>query len=134
MYIRNLIEFYIMKSWKTNSCLSAGNNLNLIKNEKNRYVSLKGHFSFRSLWFKIPLPYPKPCNQFENLHMRCFAQFQKRKKAHGRVIRSVNLNAEACNFTKSNNPPWVVFMFLILYKWQQIALSITYKFKIYGKN
>ena len=46
-----------------------------------------------------------------------FAQFQKRKKTHGRVIRSVNLHAEACNFTKSNNPPWLVFMFLILYKW-----------------
>ena len=30
------------------------------------------------------------------------------------------------NFTKSNTPPWVFFMFLKLYKWYQIAQRITY--------
>ena len=34
--------------------------------------------------------------------------------------------AEACNFTKSNSPPWVFFTFFFkLYKWYQIAQSIT---------
>ena len=32
----------------------------------------------------------------------------------------------ACNFTKSNTPPWVFFAFLKLYKWYQIAQIITY--------
>ena len=27
----------------------------------------------------------------------------------------------ACNFTKSNTPPWVFFTLLKLYKWYQIA-------------
>ena len=42
-----------------------------------------------------------------------FAQFKKREKA------------EACNFTKGNTPPWVFFTFLKLYKWYEIAQSIT---------
>ena len=33
----------------------------------------------------------------------------------------------ACNFTKSNTPPWVFFTFFNLYKWYQIAQYITYK-------
>ena len=35
--------------------------------------------------------------------------------------------AKAYNFPKSNTPPWVFFTFLKLYKWHQIAQSITYK-------
>ena len=31
-----------------------------------------------------------------------------------------------CNFTKSNTPPWVIFLFFKLYKWYQIVESITY--------
>ena len=31
-----------------------------------------------------------------------------------------------CNFTKNNTPPWVFFTFFKLYKWYQIAQSITY--------
>ena len=31
----------------------------------------------------------------------------------------------ACNFTKSNTPPGAIFMFFKLYKWYQIAQSIT---------
>ena len=30
-------------------------------------------------------------------------------------------SAEACNFTKSNTPPWVFFTFFKLHKWYQIA-------------
>ena len=32
----------------------------------------------------------------------------------------------ACNFTESNNPPWVFFTFFKLYNWYQIAQRITY--------
>ena len=37
--------------------------------------------------------------------------------------------ARACNYTKSNTPPWVFFMFFKLYKWYQVAQNITYKKK-----
>ena len=30
------------------------------------------------------------------------------------------------NFTKSNTPPWVFFTFFQLYKWYQIAQSVSY--------
>ena len=39
----------------------------------------------------------------------------------------LKLQAKACNFTKSNTPPWVFFTFLKLYKWYQIVQSISYK-------
>ena len=38
------------------------------------------------------------------------------KNAHGVVLLLVKLRALACNFTKSNTTPWVVFTFLKLYK------------------
>ena len=41
------------------------------------------------------------------------------KNSHGGVLLLVN-------FTKSNTPPWVFFTFLKLYKWYQIAQSVTY--------
>ena len=34
----------------------------------------------------------------------------------------------ACNFTKSNTPPWVFLTFFKLYKWYQIAQSLMVKF------
>ena len=34
---------------------------------------------------------------------------------------------KACDFTRSNTPPWVFFTFLKLYKWYQIAPRITYE-------
>ena len=42
------------------------------------------------------------------------------KNIHREVLLS------ACNFTKSNTPPWVFFTFLKLYKWYQIAQRITH--------
>ena len=47
------------------------------------------------------------------------------KKTHGGVLILVNLQAEACNFTKSSIPPWVFFTFLKLNKCYQIAQSIA---------
>ena len=48
------------------------------------------------------------------------------KNTHGGVLILVKLQAEACNFTKINTPPWVFFTFFKLYKWYQIAQRITY--------
>ena len=48
------------------------------------------------------------------------------KNTHVRVLLFVKLQAEACNFTESNTPPWVFFTFLKLYKWYRIAQSIKY--------
>ena len=47
------------------------------------------------------------------------------EKTHGAVLLLVKLQAEACNFTKSNTPSRVFFTFFKLYKWYQIAQSIT---------
>ena len=38
------------------------------------------------------------------------------KSIHGEI---------ACNFTKSNTPPWMFFTFFKLYEWYQIAQRIT---------
>ena len=35
-----------------------------------------------------------------------------------------------CNFTKSSTPPWLFFTVFKLYKWHQIAQSITYVYII----
>ena len=48
------------------------------------------------------------------------------KNTPGGVLILVNLQAEACNLTKTNTPPWVFFTFFKLSKWNQISRSITY--------
>ena len=42
------------------------------------------------------------------------------------------LSASACNFTKSNTPPWAFPKFFKLYKWYQIDQSITYKYFLWA--
>ena len=49
------------------------------------------------------------------------------KNTHRGVLVLVKLQAEVCNFTKINTPPWVFFMVFKLYKWYQIAQRITIK-------
>ena len=39
----------------------------------------------------------------------------------GGVLLLVKLQSKACNFTKSNTPPWVLFTILKLYKCYQIT-------------
>ena len=48
------------------------------------------------------------------------------KKTPGGVLLLVKLQAESCNFTKSDIPPWVFFTFFKLYEWFQIAQSTTF--------
>ena len=45
------------------------------------------------------------------------------KNTHGEVLLLVKL--QACNFPKSDTPPWVFFTFFKLYKWYQIAQNMT---------
>ena len=49
--------------------------------------------------------------------------FLRRKEFHHENgnLPIKKFQAEACNFTKINTPPWVFFTFLKLYKWYQIA-------------
>ena len=58
------------------------------------------------------------------------AQFKKRKNTHGGVLLLVKLQTEACNFTKSNTPPWVFFTSFKLYEWYQEPNRATHHMSI----
>ena len=52
---------------------------------------------------------------------------QNVKNTHGGVLPLVKLQLQACNFTKSNTPPWVFLRFLFkLCKWHLITQSVSY--------
>ena len=51
------------------------------------------------------------------------------KNIHGGELLLVKLQVLACNFTKSNTPPYVFFTFFKLYKWYQITQRITNELK-----
>ena len=72
-----------------------------------------------------------PLDIFHN--MRRFARFgtiwsilKNMKNTNRGLLLLVQLQSEACNFTKSNTPSWVFFTFLKFYKWYQIVQSISY--------
>ena len=48
-----------------------------------------------------------------------YLYLKRKKNTHGGVSLLVKLQAEACNFTKSNIPPWVFFTFSKFYNWYQ---------------
>ena len=54
-----------------------------------------------------------------------FYNLKNVKNTHGGVLVLVKSQASACNFTKLNTPPWVLFTFFKLYKQYQIAQRIT---------
>ena len=67
-------------------------------------------------------------------HLRCIVRFgtilcnlKNVKNVHGGVLLLVKLQAFSCNFTKSNTPPWVFFIFG-LRKWYQIAQNIIFEY------
>ena len=43
------------------------------------------------------------------------------------MLLSVKLQAEVCNFTKSDIPPWVFFTFYKLHEWYQNTQSVKGK-------
>ena len=59
----------------------------------------------------------KTCGAFCDL-VPC-TQLKKREKHPWRSITS------ACNFTKSNTPPWVIFMFFKSYEWSPKDLQVV---------
>ena len=61
-----------------------------------------------------------PCSIWYHLY-----NLKNVENTHGGELLLVKLQASACNFTKSNSPPWVFSTFLKLYKWYQIAQSTT---------
>ena len=48
------------------------------------------------------------------------------KNTHGGVLLLVKSQAKACNFNKSNTPPWLFVTFFKLHKQYQIVQRITY--------
>ena len=54
-----------------------------------------------------------------------FVQFKNVKNTHGGVLILVKLQAEACNFTKINIPPWVFFTIFKFDKWYQTVQRST---------
>ena len=52
--------------------------------------------------------------------------FKNVKNSHGGVLLLVKLQAETCNFTKSNTPPWMFFTFFKLCIWYSIPQSVAY--------
>ena len=68
-------------------------------------VLLARHFQHRfDIFFK------KICGALRDLVP--VLQFKKREKHPWRSVNLIKLQASACNFTKSNTPPWVFFTFL----------------------
>ena len=49
------------------------------------------------------------------------------------ALRDLAPFAKACNLTKSNTHPWVVFTFFKLYKWCKIAQRTTYYCYLHAK-
>ena len=73
---------------------------------------------------KLIICHPKL--HYDALHdLVSIVQFKKREIHPWRSITFSN-RLVACNFTKSNTPPWVFFTFFKLYKWYQITQNITY--------
>ena len=86
-------------------------------------IQIKIHVNIPSRKYHVKLYYIH--------YMRClcdlvsFAPSTKNtKNTHGGMLLLAKL--QACNFTKSNNPPWVFFTFFKWYKWEKIAQNITY--------
>ena len=50
-----------------------------------------------------------------------FRNLQTLRGSQKKKVLKMGKSAEACNFTKSNTPPWVFCIFLKLYKWYQIV-------------
>ena len=74
------------------------------------------HFSLATqLFYQCNLMFI--CDALSNLLQ--FVQFKKREE-------HPCSNANSCNFTKINTPPWVFFTFFKLCRWHQIAQRILF--------
>ena len=55
----------------------------------------------------------------------------KKRPKYALQISEVN---RACDFTKSNTPPWVFSTYFKLHKWYQNTKNITYNFPLFEKR
>ena len=91
---------------------------------------LKQLFLFR---FQYTLYYYSHNLLFKVFNKIIFFVFNYKKKIRvGFSESSVNWTLYACNFFKINTPPWVFFSFFKLYKWYEIAQSVSINF--FGKK
>ena len=63
-----------------------------------------------------------------------FVQLNNVKSVLRGVLLLVNLQVSACNFTKSNTPPWAFFTVFKLFNWYRIAQSIKYYLRWLGQG
>ena len=62
-----------------------------------------------------------------------FVQLKKKREKH--PWRNVTFSkVEACNFNKSNTPPWMFSRFFKFYKWYQIAQRTAYETLFWKMN
>ena len=90
----------------------ARNGLNILKMLVEEFIFTNIH-TFQSLDFPIFVVLYTIWYYLYNL--------ENVENTRGGVLPLVKLEASACNFTKSNNPPWVPFTFFKLYKLYQIT-------------
>ena len=112
----NQIIFGVFRRHKTETL--ARNGLNILKMLVEEFI-FTNIYTFQSLDFPIfVVLYTIWCylHNLENV-----------ENTHGGVLPLVKLEASACNFTKSNNPPWVSFTFFKLYKLYQITEIVLLK-------
>ena len=114
---------------------------------KKKKKSFLHHETSIETWFKYQMTDRKKCI-FVGFFLKIYGQIyvvrcaiwyhvhnlKNVKNAHGGVLLFVKLQAETCNFTKSNAPPWVFFTLFKLYEWYQIAQSSTYLHNNYWMN
>ena len=133
-----VIKYYFcnLKMWEVRSdhltllLVECNFTLNLIKNfsisdcHHCKYEKRKKQKGFRGLLNVFFLRYNGLNETFYAISHQLY-NLKNMKNTHGGVLLLVKLHAEFFNFTKSNTPPRVTFTFFKLYKWYQIAQSVS---------
>ena len=103
-------------SWKMEQ-IYRGNSWNLLEFHFPKMVaSLKKSYFFSEI-FRAPFN-----GQFlKAISADIFRNLQTLRGSQKKKVLKMGKSAEACNFTKSNTPPWMFCIFLKLYKWYQIV-------------
>ena len=138
-HLKNLFKF-VYQNLKLRELSYAHGTFRDGTQEEKKFVKISsfGVTFFEYLNFHRPLIYSifqqksQNCKSEHSAYvMRCTIWYhlhvlKKVKNTHGRVLLLVKLKTKACNFTKSNTPPWMFFTFFRLHKWYQIVPSISY--------
>ena len=106
----------------------------IIKDTNTKTATQKGNLPVEVIKENVGL-FPSYKSQMLNLyHIKVSFKFSKWTQAWKNKqkiikklisIKNIFMKQKACNFTKSNTPPWVFFKFFKFYKWYQIAQRIT---------